>query len=101
MKKICVITGSRSEYGLLYLLLKNIKNHKSLQLSLIATGSHLSSEYGNTYREIEKDGFKIDAKVKILGKKDNTLSISNSTALGITGFAKVFNKIKPEVIVIL
>ena len=56
MKKICVITGSRSEYGLLYLLLKNIKNHKSL-LSLIATGSHLSLEYGNTYREIRRRWF--------------------------------------------
>ena len=63
MRKICVITGSRSEYSLLYYLLKAIKNHKFLKLSLIVTGSHLSREFGNTYKEIEKDGFKIDAKV--------------------------------------
>ena len=70
MRKICVVTGSRSEYSLLFYLLKAIKNHKFLKLSLIVTGSHLSSEYGNTYKEIEKDGFKIDAKVNILEQKE-------------------------------
>ena len=101
MRKICVITGSRSEYGLLYLLLKAIQNHNSLKLSLVVTGSHLSLEYGNTYKEIEKDGFKIDAKVKILGKKDNSFSVSKSSAAGVIGFSKAYMKIKPDLIIIL
>ena len=100
MRKICVITGSRSEYSLLYYLLKAIKNHKFLKLSLIVTGSHLSREFGNTYKEIEKDGFKIDAKVKILDKRDNFLSISKATAAGLIGFTKAFAKIKPDLIII-
>ena len=86
MRKICVITGSRSEYSLLYYLIKAINNHKSLKLSLIVTGSHLSSEFGNTYKEIEKDGFKIDAKVRILGKNDNFFSVNKATASGLIGF---------------
>ena len=101
MRTICVITGSRSEYSLLYYLLKAIKNHKFLKLSLIVTGSHLSREFGNTYKEIEKDGFKIDAKVKILDKRDNFLSISKATAAGLIGFTKAFAKIKPDLIIIL
>ena len=80
MKKICVITGSRSEYGLLYLLLKNIKNHKSLKLSLIATGSHLSSEYGSTYKEIIKDGFKIHSKINIIDNKEQLFPLVNQLA---------------------
>ena len=101
MRKICVITGSRSEYSLLYYLIKAINNHKSLKLSLIVTGSHLSSEFGNTYKEIEKDGFKIDAKVRILGKNDNFFSVSKATASGLIGFSKAYAKIKPNLIIIL
>lgn len=101
MRKICVITGSRSEYSLLYYLIKAINNHKSLKLSLIVTGSHLSAEYGNTYKEIEKDGFKIDAKVKILTKSDNFYSVSKATADGLIGLSKVYSKIKPDLIIIL
>jgi GDP/UDP-N,N'-diacetylbacillosamine 2-epimerase (hydrolysing) len=62
-RKICVVTGSRAEYGLLYWLMKEIEANKNLELQLIATGMHLSSEFGMTYREIEKD-FKIDKKIK-------------------------------------
>ena len=101
MRTICVITGSRSEYSLLYYLIKAINNHKSLKLSLIVTGSHLSAEFGNTYKEIEKDGFKIDAKVKILNKSDNFFSVSKATAAGLIGFSKVYSKIKPDLIIIL
>lgn len=101
MRTICVVTGSRSEYSLLYYLIKAIKNHKFLKLSLIVTGSHLSKEFGNTYKEIEKDGFKIDSKVKILNKSDNISSISKATAAGLIGFTKAFTKIKPDLIIIL
>ena len=63
-RKICVVTGSRAEYGLLYWLIKEIESDKNLKLQLIVTGMHLSREFGSTYREIEKD-FKIDKKINI------------------------------------
>ena len=61
-RKICVITGSRAEYGLLYWLIKEINDNESLELQLVATCMHLSPEFGLTYREIEKDGFSIDIR---------------------------------------
>ena len=63
MRKICVITGTRAEFGLLYPTIKAIQEHKDLQLQLIATGMHLSPEFGLTYKEIEKEGFTIDKKI--------------------------------------
>jgi len=70
LKKICVVTGSRAEYGLLYWLLKSIKNSPSLHLQLVVTGMHLSTEYGLTYRLIEEDDFTIDYKVEMLLSSD-------------------------------
>ena len=67
-RKICVITSGRADYGLLKLLMKNIHNDEKLILQTVVTGTHLSSKYGLTYREIESDGFKIDRKVKVLSK---------------------------------
>ena len=101
MRKICVVTGSRSEYSLLFYLLKAIKNHKLLKLSLVVTGSHLSSEYGSTYKEIIKDGFKIHSKINIIDNKNNSFSLSKSTGIGLISFSKVFEKIKPDLIIIL
>ena len=68
-RKVCVITGTRAEYGLLYWLMKEIQSDKDLQLQLIVTGMHLSSEFGLTYKEIEKN-FKIDKKVDMLLSSD-------------------------------
>ena len=62
-RKICAITGNRSEYGLLFPVLKAIKSHKKLSLQLIATTSHLSKAFGSTFTEIESDGFQIDEKI--------------------------------------
>ena len=64
MRTICIITGIRPEYGLLYWLMKEIQEDGELQLQIVATGMHLSPEFGLTYRQIEKDGFKIDKKMK-------------------------------------
>ena len=66
MKKIAVVTGTRAEYGILYPVLRAIEDHPGLQLSLVVTGMHLSHEFGYTVQEIEKDGFKIEAKVDML-----------------------------------
>ena len=66
MRKICVVTGTRAEYGLLPWVMQGIKDDPELTLQIIATGMHLSPEFGLTYREIEKDGFQIDCKVEIL-----------------------------------
>ena len=69
MKKICVVTGARAEYGLLYWLMKGIQEDSELELEIIATGMHMSPEFGLTYREIEKDGFTINKKVEIVISK--------------------------------
>lgn len=99
-KRICVVTGTRAEYGLLYWLLKEIKNDNELELQLIVTGMHLSSEFGLTYKEIEKE-FQVDKKIEMLLSSDTATSISKSMALAQIGFAEAFDELKPELIIIL
>lgn len=100
-KKICVVTGTRAEYGLLYGLMKNIVDDNQLKLQLVVTGMHLSPEFGLTYKQIEKDGFSIDAKVEMLLSSDTPVGIAKSIGLGIIGFADVLDKLQPDVIVVL
>jgi len=100
-RKICVVTGTRAEYGLLYWLMKEISVDNDLALQVVATGMHLSEEFGNTYQQIEKDGFTIDKKVDISLTSDTELAISKSIGLGVFGFADVFNKLQPDLIVVL
>ena len=100
-RKICVVTGTRAEYGLLYWLMKEIDTDKDLELQIIATGMHLSEEFGNTYQQIEKDNFTIDKKVDISLSSDTELAISKSMGLGMIGFADVFNELQPDLIVVL
>ena len=64
MRKICIVTGSRAEYGLLYWLMKEIQEDADLELQIVVTGMHLSPEFGLTYKQIEKDGFKINKKLR-------------------------------------
>lgn len=101
MKKICVITGTRADYGLLRPLIKRIKEDKELKLQLIATGMHLSPEFGLTYKEIESDGLQIDEKIEMLLSSDTPIGISKSMGLSMIGFADVFNRINPDMIVVL
>lgn len=101
MRKICVITGSRAEYGLLYWLLKGLKESEDVILQLCVTGMHLSPEFGLTYKIIEKDGFKIDEKVEMLLSSDSHVGIASSMGLGLIGFAYVYERLKPDIIVIL
>lgn len=99
-RKICVITGTRAEYGLLFWLMKEIQKEKSLILQVVATGMHLSPEFGLTYKEIEKD-FKIDKKVEILLSSDTSVGISKSMGLAMISFSECFNELKPDIIVVL
>jgi len=98
--KICVVTGSRAEYGLLYPLLKLLAEDKAFNLSLIATGMHLSSAFGNTYKEIEKD-FKISGKVNMLCPGNSEKYVSKSIGKGIIKFADTFDALKPDLVMVL
>jgi GDP/UDP-N,N'-diacetylbacillosamine 2-epimerase (hydrolysing) len=100
-RKVCVITGTRAEYGLLYWLMKKINLDQDLVLQVVVTGMHLSKEFGNTFEQIEKDGFHINKKVDISLKSDTELAISKSMGLGLIGFAEAFEKLKPDLLVVL
>jgi GDP/UDP-N,N'-diacetylbacillosamine 2-epimerase (hydrolysing) len=99
-RKICIITGTRAEYGLLYWLMKEIESDKDLELQLIVTGMHLSPEFGLTYKEIEKE-FKIDKKIEMLLSSDTPVGISKSMGLAQISFAEAFNELAPDIVVIL
>ena len=101
MRKICVVTGTRAEYGLLYWLMKEIQEDADLRLQLIVTGMHLSPEFGLTYKTIEEDGFIIDAKVEMLLSSDTPVGIAKSIGLGVIGFADTLDRLKPDVMVVL
>ena len=101
MRKICVITGSRAEYGLLSGLMKAIKEDESLELQVIATNMHLSPEFGLTYKEIERDGFFINKKVEMLLSSDTANATTKSVGLATIGFADAYEDLKPDMIVVL
>ena len=101
MKKICIVTGTRAEYGLLYWLIKGIHEDSELVLQLLVTGMHLSPEFGLTWKQIEQDGFPITKKIEILLSSDTAVGISKSNALAIISFAEAFEELKPEVLVLL
>ena len=100
-RKICVITGSRSEYGLLRYVMQEIKDSSDLTLQVIATGMHLSPDFGLTFKEIEADGFSIDQKVETLIGDDSPLGIAESMSKGLVGCAKSFDELNPDLIVVL
>lgn len=100
-RRICAVTGSRSDYGLLFILLKELQVDPAIDFRLVITGSHLSPSHGLTYREIEQDGFIISDRVDMLLSTDSRSAISKSVSLGIMGFAEVFSRIKPDIVVVL
>lgn len=81
-RKVCVITGTRAEYGLLRLLMQGIRDDAALQLQLLVTGTHLSPQFGITYREIEQDGFQIDRKVEVPLADNSAAGVARSTGHG-------------------
>ena len=101
MRKICIVTGSRAEYGLLSRLMKLIQDDTELALQIIVTNMHLSPEFGLTYKEIEKDGFKIDKKVEMLLSSDTPNGTAKSTGLALIGFADAFEVLEPDLILVL
>ncbi len=100
-RKICVVTGSRAEYGLLCWLMKEIKDDRELDLQIIATGTHLSPEFGLTYKIIEEDGFVIDEKVEMLLSSDTPVGVAKSIGLATIGFAGALDRLKPDILVLL
>ncbi|MGE8006510.1 UDP-N-acetylglucosamine 2-epimerase [Lysinibacillus sp. NPDC093216] len=100
-KKICVVTATRAEYGLLSGLLKEISKSETFLLQMIVTGMHLSPEFGFTYREIENDGYKINDKVEALLSSDSAVGVAKSMGLTSIGFAEALDKLRPDLIIIL
>ncbi len=100
-RKIAVVTGTRAEYGLLSGLMDKIKNTAGLRLQTLVTGMHLSPEFGLSYQQIEQDGFHIDAKIEILLSSDTAVGISQSMGLAMIGFANAYERLKPDLLVVL
>ena len=101
MRKICIVTGTRAEYGLLYWLMREIDSDLDLELQIIATGMHLAPEFGLTYRVIEEDGFAITAKVEMQLSSDTPAGIAKSIGLGVIGFADALQSLQPDLMVVL
>ena len=100
-RKICVVTGTRAEYGLFYPILNKLQKSKKLQLQLITTSSHHSSEYGLTYKQVENDGFAIDDKIKNLFVSDSKSSIVKSTGTATSLLSDSFDRLQPDVVLLL
>jgi GDP/UDP-N,N'-diacetylbacillosamine 2-epimerase (hydrolysing) len=100
-RKICIVTGTRAEYGLLYWLMKEVKASPKLELQIIVTGMHLSPEFGLTYKQIVLDGFTLTHKVEMLLSSDSEEGISKSMGLGMIGFADAFADLQPDLLVVL
>jgi GDP/UDP-N,N'-diacetylbacillosamine 2-epimerase (hydrolysing) len=100
-RTICVVTGSRADYGMLRWVMEEVQGRADLQLQVIVTGMHLSPEFGLTYQEVEKDGFTIDLKVETLLSSDTPTGITKSIGLGMIGFADALIRLKPDFIVLL
>ena len=100
-RKICLVTGSRAEYGLLKKLMFLLRENSETELQVIATGSHLSSDFGFTYREIEKDGFTIDRKIEILLASDSNIAIAKSMGLANISFSEAYEQLQPDMIFVV
>lgn len=101
MKKICIVTGTRAEYGLLKPVIEKVQESKTMELHLVVTGAHLSPEFGQTYKEIEKDGFVNNYKIEMLMSSDTSVGITKSMGISLIGLADCFNSIKPDMVIIL
>ena len=98
--KICVVTGTRADYGLLFWLLKDLEQDEMFELDLVATGMHLSAEFGFTYKEIEKD-FKISKKIEMSLASDSPKNITKAMGNAQILFADAYDEIKPDIVLVL
>ena len=99
-KKICVITSSRAEYGLLYWIIKQVEASNNFKLQLIVTGMHLSQEFGLIIKQIKKE-FKVDKKIEILLSSDTSIGVSKSMGLSQISFSEAYEELKPDIILVL
>jgi GDP/UDP-N,N'-diacetylbacillosamine 2-epimerase (hydrolysing) len=100
-RTVCVVTGTRAEYGLLRWVMDGIRNTRGLELQVVVTGMHLSPEFGLTFREIENDGFEIDRKVEMLLSSDSGSGVAKSIGLGVIGFADALKELSPDLLLVL
>ncbi|MBF0406585.1 MAG: UDP-N-acetylglucosamine 2-epimerase (hydrolyzing) [Candidatus Riflebacteria bacterium] len=100
MRKICFVTGTRADCGMLLPVMSKIKKEPVFKLQIIATGMHLSPEFGLTYKMLEEEGFQIDEKVEMLLSSDTPVGIAKSAGLGTIGFADSLNRLKPDLLVL-
>ena len=100
-RNICVVTGTRAEYGLLSLLMHKIAAAPEFNLQIVATGTHLEPAFGSTYRQIEADGFTIDRQVYIQLTSDTAAGVANSTGMALAGIAAAYAELKPDVVLLL
>lgn len=101
MKKICIATGTRAEYGLLKPVIDKVNRADAMELQLVVTGMHLSPEFGLTYREIEEDGYPISAKIEMLLSSDTSAGVTKSMGVALLGFADYFEGNRPDMVVLL
>ncbi len=101
MKKICIVTGTRAEYGLLKPVIEKVNSADTMELRLVVTGMHLSPEFGLTYREIEEDGYLISAKIEMLLSSDTGAGVTKSMGVALLGFADYFEGNRPDIVVLL
>ncbi len=100
-RKVCIVTGTRAEFGLMYWLIKSVHEDDDLELQLLVTGMHLSPEFGLTYKSIKESGFPISKKVEILLSSDSAVGISKSTGLGMISFSEAYMELQPDLIIVL
>lgn len=100
-RKICFVTGSRADFGLIIWPMRAIRETPGLTLQLIATGMHLSPEFGYTIDNIRDEGFEVDESVETLLSSDSGVGVSKSVGLGVIGFADAFARLKPDLVVVL
>lgn len=100
-KKVCLVTGSRAEYGLLRPLIDELLSEESLTLQLLVTGSHLSPEFGLTFQEIEGDGYSIDEKVEVIMSSDSPVGICKSMGLGLISISEAYVRLRPDLVIVL
>ena len=100
-RKICVVTGTRAEYGLLQPIMKAIKDDQVLELQLVVTGMHLSPEFGLTYKTIEDDDFEISEKIEILLSSDTSIGVAKAIGLATISFSETLDRLKPDFIMVL
>jgi UDP-hydrolysing UDP-N-acetyl-D-glucosamine 2-epimerase len=100
-RRICIVTGTRAEYGLLYWLMREIADAKDLTLQIVATAMHLEPAFGYTVDQIRKDGFTVDAEVPMDLARDDAASIARATGCGLAGLADAFDRLKPDIVVLL